>query len=85
MAFDDVRVVHITEDLDLPTDLTADVLFVVPVDDFESIRARRRAVDDFVNGASRAASYSVDPVEFGEADLGSRSGCVSVGVGVGGG
>ena len=69
VAFDDVRVVHVTEDLNLPTDLTADGLFVVSIDDFEGIRARQRAADDFVNGASRAASYSVDPIEFGEVDL----------------
>ena len=79
VAFDDVRMVHVTEDLDLPTDLTANRLFVVSIYDFEGIRARRSAVDNFVNGASRAASYSTDPVQFRDVDL------VSRGVNVGGG
>ena len=76
VAFDDVRVVHVTEDLNLPTDLTADGLFVVSIDDFQGIRARQRAADDFVNGASRAASYSVDSVQFRDVDLVSRGGNV---------
>lgn len=79
MTFYDVGVVHVTEDLDLPADLTADRLFMVPVDNLEGIRARGRAVDDFVNGASGTAPYPVDAVELGEVDL------LRQGVGVGGG
>lgn len=71
VAFNDVRVVDVAEDLDLAADLVANGVFVVAVDDFESVEAAGWTVDDFVDGSAAAASDSVDSVELGEAELSS--------------
>ena len=71
VAFNDVRVVDVAEDLDLAADLVANCVFVVAVYDFESVDAAGWAVDDFVDGSSASSSDSVDLVELGEAELSS--------------
>ena len=69
VAFNDVRVVDIAKDLDLTADRLAYRVFVVAVDDFQSVESARWPVDDFVDGASAAASDSVDSIEFRETEL----------------
>jgi hypothetical protein len=69
VAFNDVRVVNVTKDLDLTADRVPYGVFVVSVDDFQSVEAARWTVDDFVDGASAAASDSVDSIEFRETEL----------------
>ena len=71
VAFNDVRVVDVAEDLDLAADLVANGVFVIAVDDFESVYAAGWTVDDFVDGSAASSSDSVDLVELGEAELSS--------------
>lgn len=66
MALDDVSVVDVTHDLDLPTDLTADRVLVVTVDYFEGVQLARWAMDDFVDCAAGSASDSIDSLQIGE-------------------
>lgn len=66
MAFHDVGVVHVTENLDFPVDLAADGLFWVAVDHFQGVDFGGGAVPDFVDCAAASASYSVQSFEVGE-------------------
>lgn len=66
VAFDNVKIVDVAEDLDFAADLAAYGVFVVPVDNFEGVVFSGGSVDDFVDGATAAASDSVHSVELGE-------------------
>lgn len=52
VALDDVWVVDVAEDLDLPADLAADRVFVVAVDDLEGVDTTRGPVDHLVDGTA---------------------------------
>ncbi|KAH7845311.1 hypothetical protein Vadar_000560 [Vaccinium darrowii] len=63
VAFDEVRVVDISEDEDFTADLVFDGVFVVSVDDFEGVELSGWAVDDFVDCAAAADSSSLSREE----------------------
>lgn len=60
VAFDNVGVVHVAEDLDFAADLVSDGVVVGSVDDFEGVELSGWAVDDFVDSAAAAAADSVE-------------------------
>lgn len=65
VAFDDVRVVDVAEDLDFAAHLIAYGVFVVAVNHLESVEFTSGAVEDFVNSAAGAAADAADALQLG--------------------
>lgn len=64
MALNNIGIVNVTKDLDLTAHLKPNRIFVVSVNDLESINTTGGTVNDFVNGTSTSASDSADTLKL---------------------
>lgn len=68
MTLDDVKVIDTTQDLNFTTDLTAYIIVVVSIDDFECKESGGGTMEHLVDCTTAAAADSIDAIELGEVE-----------------